>query len=106
MSNTYGMRISLPKAKVMGFDGCYPVRMKVVVEDYCLEQVRDFQYLDYNISWVLNRHVENKLSKFRSICGMIQRSLKIKLDQKSKLNFIRSWQYLHCKVMNSVKCGF
>ena len=37
--------MSLSETKVMAFRGCYPERPKVVVGEYRLEYVRDFQYL-------------------------------------------------------------
>ena len=44
--------------KVKAFRGCYPVRMKVVVNDCCLDRVRD---LGSNVSRGLDRAVKNKL---------------------------------------------
>ena len=43
----------MASTKVMGFRGCYPVLKKAVEDDYPLEQVRDFQYLECNTSWGL-----------------------------------------------------
>ena len=75
------MRISLPKTRVTAFRGCYPVLTKLMVDDYSLEQLQgDFQYLRCNEE--SRETCGDKLSKFTSICGMIQWTSKLKLYQK------------------------
>ena len=79
ISQEYNVSIFLWKTKELAFCDCYPARTNVVVDEYGVEQARDFQYWD-----VVVRDVENKLSKFRSDCETFQITLKIMLGQKPK----------------------
>ena len=86
----YGLRISAAKSKTMAFLGKRPIRTKIVVDNQTLEQVCDFNYLGYNISYNVDTDWVNKLSKFRSICGTIHRNLRNKTRKETRMKFYKT----------------
>ena len=61
---------------VMTFRGTDPVRAKIVIDGTVLEQVSNFEYLGYSVSYNACNDVVNKLHKFNLMCGTIRRTLK------------------------------
>ena len=51
-----------------------------------MEQMHDSQYLGCDISWGIDRGVESRLSKFKSICRRLKEHYKVYCGQKPKLN--------------------
>ena len=54
----------------MGFQGKEHMRTKIVINGRIIEQVRDFNYLGYNISYCERKEA----NKFQRICGTISRT--------------------------------
>jgi hypothetical protein len=48
ISKDYNMRISIDKTKVLALRGKDPIRIKIVIYERILDQVLNFNYLDYN----------------------------------------------------------
>ena len=71
-----GLQISTHKTNVMAFSGTDLVRAKIVIDSTVLEQVRNFKYLGYSVSYNAYNDVVNKLHKFNLMCGTIRRDLK------------------------------
>jgi hypothetical protein len=46
------------------------------IVDIILEQVSHFKYLGSDISYENNKDIDEKVAKFRHICGLIHRNLK------------------------------
>ncbi|KAJ4438046.1 hypothetical protein ANN_13985 [Periplaneta americana] len=79
----FGMEISAQKSKVMAFLGQDPVRSKIIHNNQCLEQVQNFNYLICEISYQNEKDENNKITNFTQILGIINKTLKAKLVQKS-----------------------
>ena len=76
------------KTKVIAFHGADFVRAKIVVDDIVLEEVSDFKYLDYNVSYITSNDVVNDLDKF-TICGTIRRTVK-SMNKETQLKFYKA----------------
>jgi hypothetical protein len=61
LRNTYNLKMSRKKAKMISFWGSHPVRTKIVIDGHILEQVSHFQYLRCEISYAYEKDVESKL---------------------------------------------
>lgn len=73
----YNLIISNTKSKVLAFIGDDHIRAKIIINDKTLEQISNFNYLGYNISYTNNNSdIKTKLSKFQYLCGTIRRTLK------------------------------
>ena len=70
-----GLQISTIKTKVMAFCGTDPVRAKIIIDGTDLEQVSNFEYPGYSVSYNASNDVVNKLHKFNLMCGTISRTL-------------------------------
>lgn len=69
----------------------------VVVGNYNLQQVQNFQYLGCDIVWDPDRDVENKFNKFQSIRVILQRILTSKIGPENKIIFLNVLRlYLQC----------
>lgn len=86
----YGLKMSAQKSKVMAFRGKYPVRSKIAIGNYNLEQVSNFRYLGCDISFNIDRDVENKLVKFRNVCGTIHKYLRNRTRKETRLKFYKT----------------
>ena len=49
LSQIYNFKISKTKTKMMAFHGKFPIRTKIVIDNYILEQVSHFNYLGMDI---------------------------------------------------------
>jgi hypothetical protein len=50
VSNSYNFNISVTKTKVMAFQGKYPIRLKIILNNKTIiEQVSNFNYLGCNV---------------------------------------------------------
>ena len=63
----------LQKTKVLGFVGTDQLRTKIIINDETLEQISQFAYLGYSISYQFSNDVEFKLAKFLQLIGTIKR---------------------------------
>jgi hypothetical protein len=75
-ADNYNLKISVTKTKTMAFKGKPPIRTKIVINDTILEQVSHFKYLGSDISYENNKGIDEKVAKFRHICGSVHRNLK------------------------------
>ena len=65
------------------------MRTKIVINGKTIEQVRDFNYLGFNISYCESKEVNNKVSKFQRICSTISRTLKGKTQLSTQIKFYK-----------------
>ena len=68
------MEISTQKTKVFGFVGTDHLRTKIIINDETLQQVSQFTYLGFSISYQFFNDVEFKLAKFLQFIGTIKRT--------------------------------
>jgi hypothetical protein len=68
----YNIEISIKNSKVRVFQGKYPIRPKTVINNQTIEQVKNFNYLDYDLSHNCNEDLQNKLFKFQHMFGIIK----------------------------------
>jgi hypothetical protein len=63
----------------MAFQGKSPFRSKIILNNKSIiEQVSNFNYLECNVTYKCEEDLNNKLSKFQNICGIIARTLRRK----------------------------
>ena len=86
----YNLKISLHKTKVMAFQGKYPVRSKIIVNNKPIEQVSNFTYLGCDTSYNYDNDMENKINKFQAICGTINRTLNNKTRKDTRIKFYKT----------------
>jgi hypothetical protein len=73
----FGMKISPEITQKMAFLGKDPVRCKIIVDNKCLQQIRNFKYLRHKISYEKGKKMFNKeLAKFFPILGIIHNNFK------------------------------
>jgi hypothetical protein len=71
----YNLEIATKKTKVFGFFGTDHLRTKIIINDETLEQVSQFSYLGFSISYQFSNDVEFKLAKFLQLIGTIKRTI-------------------------------
>jgi hypothetical protein len=74
----------------MAFLGKYQIKSKIVIKDDIIEQVRHFNYLGCDISYEKDNDVDNKLAKFRNVCGTIHKYPKHKTRKDTRLKFYKT----------------
>jgi hypothetical protein len=72
----FKMKISCSKFKTMAFLGQQPVRSKIVIENKILEQVNTFSYLGCHVSYEGEKDIQDKITKFLKILGLLNNVLK------------------------------
>lgn len=87
---SYNLRLSRTKTKVMAWQGKYPIRAKIVIDNQPVEQVSNFKYLGCEISFNDNDEVKKKLHRFQYMCGTIRRTLKGKVREDTQLKFYKT----------------
>jgi hypothetical protein len=75
------MEISPGKSETIAFLH-QPVSCKTVVDNSCLQQVRNFKYLNCEISCENENDIQQKLSKFDQILGILNNTSKPNLVPK------------------------
>lgn len=70
--------------------GKYPVRTKIHVNGRILEQVSSSNSFRCEGLLTIDSDTENKLNKFKHICGTIHRILKYRTRKETKLNFYKT----------------
>ena len=68
------MEIATKKTKVFGF-GADQLTTRIIINDETLEQVSQFNYLGYSISYKFSNDVESKLVKFLQLICIIKRTI-------------------------------
>ena len=61
------MVISPEKSETMEFLGQDPLRCKIVEDNKCLQQIKNFKYLGYEISYKIGKGIQQKPAKFAQI---------------------------------------
>jgi hypothetical protein len=70
----------------MAFQGKFQTRSKIILNNKSIiEQVSNFNYLGCNVTCKYDEDLNDKLSKFQNICGVIARTLKKKAREKIKI---------------------
>jgi len=64
ISRVYNLEIATKKTKVFGFFGTDHLRTKIIINGETLEQVNQFTYIGYSISYQFSNDVECKMGKF------------------------------------------
>jgi hypothetical protein len=72
----FEMKISCRKSKTVAFLGQKPVSSKIVVENKILEQVNTFNYLGCHVSYDGEKDIQDKITKFLKILGLLNNVLK------------------------------
>lgn len=62
-SKNFGVEISAEKSDMMAFFGEDPVRCKIIVDNKCLQQAKDFKYLSSEISYETEKYIQQKVAK-------------------------------------------
>jgi hypothetical protein len=93
LSNSYNFNISTTKTKVnkvMAFQGKYPIRSKIILNNKSIiQQVSSFNYLECNVIYKYDEDLNDKLCKFQNIYGLISRTLKKKTRKETNLKFYK-----------------
>jgi competence transcription factor ComK len=66
----------------MVFLGQDPVRCKIVVDNGCLKQVRNFKYLRCEISYENEQDIELNISKCSQVLGILNKAFNPTIVQK------------------------
>lgn len=74
----------------MAFQGKNHIRCKVVINEKSIEQVNNFNYLGFNISYCDKKDINIKIQKFQKLCGTIRRALRQKTRQDTQLKFYKT----------------
>jgi hypothetical protein len=67
----HGLTVSVQKTKLMAFKGGDPVRSKIVIDNSIVEQVNSFNFLVYLIFYRTEVDIDNKLSIYLKITGIM-----------------------------------
>ena len=76
------MEISLGKSETIAFLRQQPVSFKTIVVNNCLQQVRNFKYLNCEISHEDGNDIQQTLSQFAQILGILNDTSKPTLVPK------------------------
>jgi transposase len=71
----YGLTISADKSKVIAFKGRDPIKSKIVINNEII-QVNTFNYLGNLISYEKEKDIDNKITKYLKITGLINNTFK------------------------------
>lgn len=86
---TYNLKISTSKTKVMAFKGINPVRSKIVINNTPIEQIHRFTFLGCDISYHGEIDINGKIAKFNKMNGTIRRTLKRKVRKETIMKFYK-----------------
>jgi hypothetical protein len=89
IANGFNMKVSTMKTKTMTFQGKNHIRCKIMIDNKMTEQVSSFKYLGFNVSYCPKEDINIKLNKFQRMCETIQRILRQKTLQSTKLKFYK-----------------
>jgi hypothetical protein len=74
----------------MAFQGKCPIRSKVILNNKSIiQQVSNFNYLGCNVTYKYDEDLNDILSKFKKICGVIARKLKKKTRKETNVKFYK-----------------
>jgi hypothetical protein len=90
LSNNYNFNVSTTETKVMAFQGKYSIRSKIILNNKSIiDQVYNFNYLGRNVTYKCYEDLNDKLSKFQNIFGVIAGTLKKKTSKETNLKFCK-----------------
>jgi hypothetical protein len=70
--------------------GKHPIRSKIILNNKSItEKVSNFNYLGCNVTHKYDEDLNDKLSKFQNICGVIARTLNMKTRKETNLKFYK-----------------
>jgi hypothetical protein len=72
----FEMKISCSKSKTVAFLGQQSESSKIVIENKILEQVNTFNYLGCHVSYEGENDIQDKITKFLKILGLLNNALK------------------------------
>jgi len=70
------------KSGTIAFLGQDPVKCKIAVDNKCLQQLKNFKYLGFEISYENEKDIQQTPAKFSQILGIINNNFKPTLVQK------------------------
>ena len=82
ISEKYSMEISIDKTKIMAFCGKDPVPSKICINNQILERVNVFKYLGFNLSFLEDLDISEKITRYNKSIGIINSVMKPSLVQK------------------------
>lgn len=90
IAGEYNLEISVQKTKSMAFQGKFPLRCKLLIQNQGIEQVSSFKFLGCDLSYMGEIDAEKKIEKFNRICGTIRRTLKGKVRKETYMKFYKT----------------
>jgi hypothetical protein len=85
----YNFKISTMKKVWLFEENTQFGRNKTLGKNWIVEKVSDFNYLGCNVTYNNDEHLNKKIRTFRSICGIISRTLKMKIRKEKFLKFYK-----------------
>jgi len=76
------MEMPPEKSEMMAFLGQDPLRCKIVVDNKCLQQVKNFKCLSCEVLYESEKDIKQKITKFAPILGIVSNTFKLNLVQK------------------------
>jgi hypothetical protein len=76
------MEIPPDKSEMMAYLGQDPLRCKIMVDNKCLQQVKNFKCLNCEVSYENEKDIQQKITKFAPILGIVSNTFKQNLVQK------------------------
>jgi hypothetical protein len=76
------MEMPPEKSEMMAFLGQDPLRYKIVVDNKCLQQLKNFKCLSCKASYENEKDVQQKIPKFAPILGIVSNTFRTNLVQK------------------------
>jgi hypothetical protein len=74
--------MSPEKLQTVAFLGQDPVRRKIVVDNKCLQQVKNFEYFGFEILYKYGEDIQQKLATFSHILGIVNNTCKRNSKQR------------------------
>jgi len=81
-SNNFGMEILPEKFEMMAFVVQDPVRCKIIVDNKCWQQIKNFKHLGFEISYVNAKDIQRKLAILPQMLEILNNSFKPNFVQK------------------------
>jgi len=82
VAKNFGMEMPPGKSEMMAFLGQDPLRYKSMVDNKCLQHVKNFEYLSCEVSYENEKDIQQNLAKFAPILGIVSNTFKPYLVQK------------------------
>ena len=76
IAKNFGMEMPPEKSVMMAFLGQDPLRCKIMVDNKCLQQVKNFEYLSCEVSYENEKDIQQKVARFGPILGIVSNTFK------------------------------